>query len=258
MLLCLQYSPASISSDRCDFNINVLKGLRTEFFFFFNTKTKQTKMKVIVVEGNIASGKTSLLQKVWKKMSELKMENVRILLEPLEAYENYNDVNPLELLYRDPQKNAYFTQGHIIESMTNHLHCALKFGQPATLVTERTLQSARLFIDVMAKLGHIENYEKQKLLDYVKKGIDSCPHGKLLVDKVFFINTPPEVCYDRIRTRGRKGENAIPLDYLRLIESEYESNMSSFAHKHGPSALKVVHYGDALMEQHLIDFIKEE
>ena len=63
-------------------------------------------MKVIVVEGNIGSGKTQLLQKTWEKMSEFEMQNVRILIEPLEAYENYKNVNPLELLYSNPRKNA--------------------------------------------------------------------------------------------------------------------------------------------------------
>ena len=213
-------------------------------------------MKVIVVEGNIACGKSTLIKSVQKKMLEL--HDVQFLVEPLEAYENYKTFKPLELLYENPQKNGYFAQAHIIETLTKHIYCALEYAEPAVLVTERTLQSARLFVSVLYKLGYIADHEKEKLLDSINRGIDKCPRNKLMVDKVFFINIPTEVCYKRIQERGRKGEECISLQYLRELETEYILNIKSFSNTHRSADLEIVEYNDEFLEQRLIDFINEE
>jgi deoxyadenosine/deoxycytidine kinase len=36
---------------------------------------------------------------------------------------------------------------------------------------------------------------------------------------IIYLTTPPEICAERITLRGRKGEEAIPLDYLKELDS---------------------------------------
>jgi deoxynucleoside kinase len=54
--------------------------------------------KLITIEGNIASGKSTLV-------SSLDENLIEVLTEPLEKWKNWNGLNLLELMYKDQKKN---------------------------------------------------------------------------------------------------------------------------------------------------------
>jgi deoxyadenosine/deoxycytidine kinase len=35
---------------------------------------------------------------------------------------------------------------------------------------------------------------------------------------IIYVSTPPEICQERIHQRGRKGEDAIPIEYLNNLD----------------------------------------
>lgn len=213
-------------------------------------------METIAIEGNIGSGKTTLLKKTKEKMFRLGMHHVRVIAEPMEAYTNYKGCNPLQLMYENPQKNMFFTQLHIIDSLRNALYDMVRFGRPPVLVTERNLHSTKVFINIGKDEKFLESFEEEKLLEHVDKSIQESPHGPHIVNKLFYIQAPPDICFERIKHRGRIGEESITIDHLELIEQRYHNYIYSM--KNVGCKLKIVEWDDEYMVQTLIDFIRHK
>ena len=67
--------------------------------------------KNIYLEGNIASGKTTLLEYLKD------IPSFKIYPEPIEKWQNYKGENLLQLLYQDPKKNTFKFQLGAMETI---------------------------------------------------------------------------------------------------------------------------------------------
>ena len=169
----------------------------------------------ISIEGNIAAGKTRLMNQISKRCPW-----VECLREPIEAWENVKGYSLLQALYNDPGANKALIQSSFLHSL-HHL-----YGAPTRSrirIIERSLHTSRfIFMDLMRDLGDISPSEHAFLVQQYEDLITGQNSVAAHVDLIIYIRTAPEVAYMRMRTRGRACEQNISLDYLKRVHSKYE------------------------------------
>lgn len=168
----------------------------------------------IAIEGNIGAGKTTFLKHL-EKIDQMKICTLR---EPLEKWKNLNGINLLEQVYNDPQKWAHAFQSFVTLTMTkNHL-----FKSPNPIkILERSIFSTRYcFIEAHRTKNNIDNTSSLILDEWFKFIISNIlPQLNLII----YIQTTPEISYERIHTRNRHEEKNITMEYVNLIHLLHEN-----------------------------------
>lgn len=192
-----------------------------------------TRGKIAVVCGNIGSGKSTLLDEIARR--------TRGVVSVKEALRDWNTTckngKPLlENYYQQPKRYALQMQQNILVSQLKswkrarnklatttskqHHH---EHHQPSSKTRLHLLE--RSFHDVLrvftpALVEH--KYIPTEWLTQQQKCEQTMPQD--LPDLVLWIDTDVEVCMQRIKKRGRPGEQHITLEYLKTIR-KYELEM---------------------------------
>ena len=176
---------------------------------------------IISIEGNIGSGKSTLLANLRDHFKD--NNQIIFLKEPVDDWESITDENGttiLERFYSDQQKYSFSFQMMAYISRLAILKDAILKNPGATIITERCLYTDKfVFAKMLFDSGYIEliNYKIYSqwfdtfALDYP-------------IDKVIYVKTAPEICFNRIVKRSRNGESNIPLEYLSNCH-KYHNNM---------------------------------
>lgn len=172
----------------------------------------------ISIEGNIGSGKSSILSQVMSGETEwLRQSEITPIHEPVNNWSSYRDsagASILEKFYSDMpryafpfQMLAYFTRYGIYRSAEGRM-----------LLTERSLDTDRhIFAQMQADIGNIDEISFQiykSWFHFHARGIEVA--GRI------YMRTPPELCYERIHQRARKGEEGISMELLRGYHEYHE------------------------------------
>jgi thymidylate kinase len=174
-------------------------------------------MKIISIEGNIGSGKSTILNCL-KEKSKINTSLI-FLLEPVDEWEKITDTDGTNILtryYSDQKRYAFsFQMMAFITRLRQINEIIEKYSyQDVIIVTERCIFTDReIFAKMLFNDSKIEKIEYSIYLnwfDYFVKNIK--------IDKYIYINTPPDICLKRIEKRNRSGE-IIPLDYLKSLEN---------------------------------------
>ena len=174
---------------------------------------KRKKMICIAVEGDIGAGKTTLAQIIQEIMGT---ENVEILTEPVEEWQDVNGHDLLAAFYKDPEKYAYTFQSYAIVSRLR------RQANPQTRpirVIERSSCSDHCFADnchASGTMNDIEHAAYGKWWRFLNDYVDAKP------DVFLYLRTPAKVCHQRTIERGRKAESGVPLEYLEKLEKRHE------------------------------------
>lgn len=215
-------------------------------------------MKILCIEGNIGSGKSSLMRRI----EPLLPSNVKILMEPVHLFSYYKGFSPLKAFYDDPKKYAFFLQNHVIDSQLKHFRQQVNLGggeeKIKLLISERTLYSPILFTNTLFKSGCLTPMEKEKLHEYSQNVIHTTLCNKPMgADYLFYLHLPPLDCIQRIRIRGRDGEEGITTGYLSTLEHEYSTYIATFNKLYGETAVRKVEVGSNRkpIEEALLTFI---
>lgn len=202
---------------------------------------------LISIEGDIGAGKSTIIQ-------QLKITNPmwNFIDEPVGTWTSLKTdegENLLELFYKDQKRYSYTFQNCALLSRAINIQNTIEIWQKKCLInpefvehnvfiTERCLETD---IHVFAKMLHddgmmnkIEWDLYQMWYTYVK-GLSTPPTG------IIYVATPPEICAERIMTRGRKGEENIPLEYLKNLD-KYQIEWLYNSNKNLP-VMKYINYG---------------
>ena len=185
--------------------------------------TVQSRPRIITLEGNIGAGKSTFLEKL--KMRFASRNDVLFLQEPVDTWSEIqqNGKTLLELFYENQKKYsfpfqilAYHTR---FELLKNAVDMAVENGnQIKTIVMERSLEADRnIFAKMLFDEGNIEScmYDIYcKMSDYGLYNFSA--------DTIWWIDTDPDECLNRIAKRGRTGEDKIPLEYLEKCHRYHE------------------------------------
>jgi deoxyadenosine/deoxycytidine kinase len=195
--------------------------------YFINT---DLNYKIISIEGNIGSGKTTLLQNLKNEYNN--NSQVIFLKEPVDEWKNIKDSNGITILekfYLDQQKYSFAFQMMAYISRLNLLCEHLKKLDPSKkyiIITERSLNTDKyVFAKMLFESGKMEDVCYQIYLNWFDTFSKNLP-----INKIIYVKTQPEICYNRIKKRSREGENTIALDYL-IKCSNYHDDMLDVVNK---------------------------
>ena len=167
---------------------------------------------IFTVEGNIGSGKTTLIG----ELKGIKFNKPHIVVfEKVDEWATLKDnqgQDILSLFYKDKQKYSYIFQSYVLFSRLHHLIETVKNNPNHIIICERChLTDLYVFAKSLHDLKDLNDIEwkvynmwHQQLRDMLDIKLTGC----------IFVNTSPDVCLTRLNKRNRKGENGIPLDYL--------------------------------------------
>jgi deoxyadenosine/deoxycytidine kinase len=155
--------------------------------------------------------------------------NVVFLKEPVDEWEKIKDENGetiLKKFYADQEKYSFPFQMMAYVSRLKVLRDTLKTIKNDTedkniiIITERSLYTDKMvFAKMLYDSKKIEHVNYQIYLNWFDTFSDEFP-----VNKVVYVKTSPDKCYQRIVKRSRTGEENIPLEYLTSC-SNYHDNM---------------------------------
>jgi len=178
-------------------------------------------VKIVSIEGNIGGGKSTLLKKMREKYST--ETDIVFVDEPVDDWEDIKDENGtsmLQLFYKDPNKHAFAFQMMAFISRFSKLKEAIDKNPGATIITERSLYTDKMVFAQMLRDSNKIAYEHHQIyLKWFETFASDYP-----ISKIIYVNTPPNICYERIAIRSRNGESTIPLEYLENCHS-YHNNM---------------------------------
>jgi deoxyadenosine/deoxycytidine kinase len=185
-------------------------------------------IKIISIEGNIGSGKSTLVNKLKKEYSQ-NSQNTKIVFldEPVSEWENIKDENGDNMIkkyYSDQKRYAYSFQMMAFITRLKQLQEVIeKYSQNSQneeiiIITERSIFTDReIFANLLFEKNDIEFIEYQiyvKWFNYFVKDIK--------ISKIIYLQVEPEICLERIATRNRLGEN-IKLEYLQDLHRYHET-----------------------------------
>ena len=182
---------------------------------------------IVSIEGNIGSGKSTLLSNLRQHYEN--NSNVVFLKEPVDEWEKIKDENGetiLKKFYADQEKYSFPFQMMAYVSRIKVLRDTLKTIKTDTedkniiIITERSLYTDKMvFAKMLYDSKKIEHVNYQIYLNWFDTFSYEFP-----VNKVVYVKTSPDKCYQRIVKRSRTGEENIPLEYLTSC-SIYHDNM---------------------------------
>jgi deoxyadenosine/deoxycytidine kinase len=167
--------------------------------------------RLVLVAGNIASGKTSLTERLGSRLGWRT------------AFESVADNPYLADFYTDMRQWSFHLQifflGHRAQQ---HLELARR---PESAIADRSIyEDAHIFARALYHLGNLSERDYQAyraVFDQVAAGL---PHPDLLL----YLQAPVRVLLERIGQRGRSIESGISREYLSLLETFYEEWMQAF------------------------------
>lgn len=181
-------------------------------------------LKIISIEGNIGSGKTTLLSKLKEKYADNK--NIVFLKEPVDDWATITDIDGvtmLEKFYGNQKEYAFPFQMMAYISRLALFKNTIKENPGAIIITERSLNTDReVFAKMLYDTGFIELVNYKIYLKWFDTFARDCP-----ISKVIYVNTDPQICFDRIKKRSRTGESSIPLDYLENCHKYHEDMLDA-------------------------------
>jgi len=170
--------------------------------------------KIICIEANIGSGKTTLMRRLRETLNPKKFV---FFEEPVDSRWQRG----LTYLYSDQSRwnftfqiENYLWWTHVYEVLSD------KVGKYAgkTVIVERSAESCTATFVEVAKNGHFYNEWEADLLATLKQKLINAPRQKYV-----YLRCQPETSYERLKIRSRSCESSVPLSYLQDLHQCYES-----------------------------------
>ena len=185
------------------------------------------KMTIILsVEGNIGSGKSTLV----KKLKDILPENIlnhRVvyLQEPVDIWNTIKDENGqtvLERFYTDQEKWAFSFQMMAYISRISLIKREIEKDPDTIIITERSVWTDKnVFAKMLYDDNKIEYIDYQIYNKWFEEFVKDTP-----MNGIIYVNTEPKKCAERVNIRARQGE-IVPLEYLQNCHSYHERWLDS-------------------------------
>jgi deoxyadenosine/deoxycytidine kinase len=175
--------------------------------------------RIISIEGNIGSGKSTFMAKMKEAFSE--RTDICFLDEPVDSWNQFKDNNGsiLEHYYQDQSKWGFTFQMLAYISRLSILRKALSQNYKY-IVTERSLFTDKhVFCKMLYDRGIIHPIQYQIYQAWFDEF--HTEHEYVFV----YLRTDPTIAHERVQKRNRKGET-IPISYLQDCHEYHEKWLS--------------------------------
>ena len=178
---------------------------------------------IINIEGNIGTGKSTILQKLQDELEVHHKGKVLFLKEPVDKWDlikDRNDTTILKHFYQDSNKYAFPFQimacctriANVKNAIKNTPNCQV-------VICERSIEAdANIFAKMLYDDGVMNEME------YKIYNLFYNEHKELYQPSGYvYLDTNADVCLERIKKRSRDGEANIALEYLQRCQ-QYHDN----------------------------------
>ena len=219
--------------------------------------TKNKSPIIISVDGNIGSGKSTLISDMKKQLHDNK--NIIFLQEPVNVWisltDNEND-NILNKFYEDKNRWSYVFQNFAFITRARIMLDAIKdnkygyFDQPKVIITERSVETDK---NVFARML----FEDKNMTDLEFKLYNewyNYLYPEIKVNNIVYLRTLPETAYDRMCNRSRKEENIVPKDYIQMVHKFHDDWLTKHNESYNICYLdgeKDIKYNDKALNKHI-------
>ena len=168
-----------------------------------------------IVEGNIGAGKSTFLKLIRDRLP------VQIVYEPHKKWQSVQGGdNLLDKFYQDTKRWAYTFQSYAFVTRILEQQQNAKENKHGIQVLERSVYSDRYcFAKNCFEMGTISELEwnlYQEWFEWLVTNYAPRPTGFI------YLQTEPEVCFERLKKRAREEEAAVPLSYLESLHNKHE------------------------------------
>ena len=173
------------------------------------------------VEGNIGSGKSTLVRILEKEIKCINSIPIIYVQEPVDEWNTIKDKNGetiLEKFYSNQHKYAFSFQMMAYISRLSLVKQIIRDNPNAIIICERSVFTDKeVFAKMLYDDGKIEEVNYQIYLKWFNEFIDDIP-----VSGIIYVNTTPENSKSRVNIRARPGED-IPLEYLKKCHNYHNT-----------------------------------
>jgi deoxyadenosine/deoxycytidine kinase len=176
---------------------------------------------VVSVDGNVGAGKSTFLEHL-----RTVYPDAEILMEPVGEWLRLKDASGkslLELFYEDKKRWAYTFQNCAILTRLRTVMAALRTTTKRVIITERSVLTDRhVFAEMLRADGTLDPMEWELYETWFNTFATELP-----IRGVIYLTTGVGTSAGRIVTRGRAGEEHIPLDYLAALDTQHHRWLES-------------------------------
>lgn len=167
--------------------------------------------RIILVAGNIGSGKTSLTERLAGRLNWCS------------AFESVADNPYLPDFYADMRTWSFHLQVFFLGHRAQQ-YLDLAVASQSAILDRSIYEDAYIFARALHHLGNLSErdyFAYRRVFDLV---VNNLPPPDLLI----YLRAPVSVLMKRVRQRGRAIESGIEADYLALLDSFYQDWMETF------------------------------
>ena len=168
-----------------------------------------------ILEGNIGVGKSTFL----KLMSE-QDSSIKVVQEPLEGWTDVREGQSLlDSFYKDPHRWSYTIETLTMMSRSKEHIKEQQLSNPNRIM-ERSIYSGHYCFSLCGKEeGYFTDIEWTIYLKWIKFFFQKeCA----IPDGFIYLQAHPDICFERIKKRGRICEAKLAFDYVNKIHIQHE------------------------------------
>lgn len=174
--------------------------------------------KVVVIDGNIASGKTTYISLLCKNF-EKKGKSFAIVKEPVDLW---IEQGVLQKFYENREKYSYSFQTYVYATRILEARKVLaEHRDKDLLIFERSWFTDTLFMNVQFRDGFVDETEMFMYRHWSSYWNLTIP-VELHPSGFVYLKCSPDVCFARCKKRSRDGESKVALDYLEKLGEEHD------------------------------------
>jgi len=167
--------------------------------------------RLVLVAGNIASGKTSLTERLGARLGWRT------------AFESVADNPYLADFYADMAQWSFHLQVFFLGHRAQQ-HLDLAAGPDPAIADRSIYEDAHIFARALYHLGNLSERDYQAYRQVFELVVGGLPRPDLLL----YLQAPVPVLLNRIGHRGRAMERGITADYLSLLDTFYDEWLAAF------------------------------
>lgn len=174
------------------------------------------KQKIIIVEGNIGAGKSTFLAMIKRYLA------VQVVPEPHTQWQQVIEgQNLLDMFYTDTKRWGYtFETYAFLTRVMKQQQMALINPYPLQILERSVFSDCYCFTKNLYEQEIISPLEWHIYQEWFSWLIDTYVTKP---DGFIYMQTSPEVCFERMKKRDRVEEKTVPLSYLQSLHEKHES-----------------------------------